>query len=209
MSTPSKRGAAGVGDPTRRNLCSELQTDLKDGLQDGVSVEHFVEHAWGVSFSQMTAILEAKWQLDHEAFGEYNEIIRLGQHENGLYVPFIAIATRLISDTRVHFGINSSSPIEILPLGQRDYVIKNEYCSRKPDAVSMWRQSSIIWKLVQVIIEFKKKTRRRAKAESKPSGSISAVPQRVRTQHTSRTSRSPSSRSQCSTDPPHTSSSTA
>jgi hypothetical protein len=174
MTTPSKRGATGASKATLDILLPRLREDTDAKLFDGVTIEQFVEHVWGVSPDEISQILTSEWILDAESLDKYKS----ADFEPKMYRPFSKIADELTNSVRDSLK-KGESPMKFW---NRDgtYVIKNLFSSRKPDMLSVLKDTNLpFWPMIYVIIEFKKKKSYRgssSKASSQTS-SLAGIPE--------------------------------
>ena len=159
MTTPLKRGATGATKSTLDNLLPLLREDTDGRLFSGITVEQFVEHAWGVSPAEIFRIISGQWILKPESLEQY----RSANSEPGMYEPFNEIAVALAASVRDALG-KDESPMKLWN-GGGNYVMKDSETSaaRKPDMLSVLLETLLSlgskpeWWMVYKIMEFKTK----------------------------------------------------
>ena len=150
MSTPSKRGTVGVTNATLTNIMPQLKEDTHDRLFDGATIEDFVQSTWGIPVEDMNHILSGNWSLDPGLLQNYGD----AKPESEMYEPFSRLAENLTTSVRSSLG-KGDNPMTFWN-SKGTHVIKNLFTLRKPDMLAMHKDSSVMWLMVFIIIEFKR-----------------------------------------------------
>ncbi|KAF4603043.1 hypothetical protein EYR38_003448 [Pleurotus pulmonarius] len=151
MSTPSKKGAAGVHNRTRPNMDSALKRDLSNLVVRDVDVEEYVQYVYGVSKNDILYIQSKKWEP--KDLSTYTEMLDKGANEDALYEPFKNIMgdifETLAKDDR-KIDIHHAS------LGNQE--LKGTANVRKPDQLfffgSHTDEMPVTWSLSKAFVEF-------------------------------------------------------
>ena len=177
MSTPSKRGTVGVANATLTNIMPQLKEDTHNRLFDGAAIEDFVQFTWGIPVEDMDCILSEKWSLDSDLLQDYGD----AKPESEMYKPFSRLAENLITSVRSSLGKGDNRMTFWNSKGT--HVIKNLFTLRKPDMLAMYKDSSVMWLMVFLIIEFKRSSNTgsgsnaSSRNSSRSTSSLSGIPE--------------------------------
>ncbi|KAF4568414.1 hypothetical protein EYR36_010425 [Pleurotus pulmonarius] len=151
MSTPSKKGAAGVHNRTRPNMDSALKTDLSNLVVRDVDVEEYVQYVYGVSKNDISYIKSKKWEL--KGLSTYTEMLDKGANEDALYEPFKNIMGDIF-ETLAKDG--RKIDIHHASLGTKELKGTANVC--KPDQLfffgSHTDEMPVTWSLSKAFVEF-------------------------------------------------------
>ncbi|KAL4263835.1 Fungal-type protein kinase domain-containing protein [Pleurotus pulmonarius] len=151
MSTPSKKGAAGVHNRTRPNMDSALKTDLSNLVVRDVDVEEYVQYVYGVSKNDISYIQSKKWEL--KGLSTYTEMLDKGANEDTLYEPFKNIMGDIF-ETLAKDG--RKIDIHHASLGTKELKGTANVC--KPDQLfffgSHTDEMPVTWSLSKAFVEF-------------------------------------------------------
>ncbi|KAF4607862.1 hypothetical protein EYR40_000198 [Pleurotus pulmonarius] len=151
MSTPSKKGAAGVHNRTRPNMDSALKRDLSNLVVRDVDVEEYVQYVYGVSKNDILYIQSKKWEP--KDLSTYTEMLDKGANEDALYEPFKNIMGDIF-ETLAKDG--RKIDIHHASLGKKE--LKGTANVRKPDQLfffgSHTDEMPVTWSLSKAFVEF-------------------------------------------------------
>ncbi|KAF4586164.1 hypothetical protein EYR38_010438 [Pleurotus pulmonarius] len=151
MSTPSKKGAAGVHNRTRPNMDSALKKDLSNLVVRDVDVEEYVQYVYGVSKNDILYIQSKKWEP--KGLSTYTEMLDKGANEDTLYEPFKNIMGDIF-ETLAKDG--RKIDMHHASLGTKE--LKGTANVRKPDQLFFFGSHTdkmpVTWSLSKAFVEF-------------------------------------------------------
>ncbi|TFK37136.1 hypothetical protein BDQ12DRAFT_667335 [Crucibulum laeve] len=106
MSTPARPGSTGLERQTVKDLKKELRQETSGKLLDDISVEHFLQHVFGLGAETRNQLLSLQSikKLDPTALAEYKHIVDTKAAETKMYGPFGTISETLLRDVLKELG---------------------------------------------------------------------------------------------------------
>lgn len=158
-STPSKRGVAGVTQPTPDNIKSHLREVLDKKIFSGASIGDFVQHVWGLDPKDIEFIKahfgKDSNPLDKESFATYQSLCGDSFNKQHLYEPFQRISEALTDSVRESLKLGESPVMYWNQLDQHDML--SLLVRRKPDILPIYKNiTTPTWMAALSSIEFKK-----------------------------------------------------